>query len=146
MKLRLRAGLQAEVVLCPVGYYLIDDGLHLIDFYRVDNIVLTLEVILHTRLVVALGNLLDAIVQDVGETQQHWWSDVAQGQLIHDVAEVYLYVILAWCDIHMTFAVDAEIGCSPSFYIIQLLRVLYGPFLHLNYSYESFFITEIIYH
>ena len=130
MELRLGTGFQSEVELLSMGNDFFYHGLHLVDLYGVYHEVLTLVVIFLRCFLEAAGSLFYPVVEDVGETQQHRRCDIAQRQLVHHLAQVYLGVVLAGCYIHVSFVVDAEIGCAPSVDVVQLFRVLNGPFLH----------------
>ena len=46
-------------------------------------------------------------------------------------AQVYLRSVLTRCDIDIALFVDAEIGSTPTVDVVELLRVLNGPFLHI---------------
>jgi len=131
VKLWFGTGFKPQIELTSMGDNLVHDGLHLVDLDGIDDIAFSLEVIFLLRLLIALSHLLDAIVEDVGETQQHRWGHIAQGKLIHHIAQIDLRIILTRCDIDITLIVDTEVRSTPSIDIVQLFGVFYGPFFHL---------------
>ena len=130
MELGLAACLEAEVVAFAVADDLLHDGPHLVDLDGEDDEVLGLVGILLGSASEALVGLLDAVVEDVGEAQQHGCRDVACGKLIDDVLQIHLHAVLLWCHIDVTFLVDAEIVDSPAFDVVEFLGVFDAPFLH----------------
>ena len=109
MELRLGASLKTEVELPAMADNLADDGLHLVDLYGIDDETLALEVILFGSLLIARRYFLNAVVKDVGEAQEHRWGDITQGKFIHDLAQVYLYIILYRGHIDMPFVINTKI-------------------------------------
>ena len=105
-------------------------GAHLVHLDGIDNEVLTFVVIFLFSLFKTSRSLLDAIVQDVGKTQEYGSCDVAIREIIHDIAQIYLYVIFARTHKSVTFLVDTEIVHAPSFDIIEFFGVFNTPFSH----------------
>ena len=105
--------------------------LYLIHLDGVNHIILTFVFILLGSLLEATPGLLDSVVEDIGEAEQHWRRDITQSQFIHHFTQVYLRVILTGSDIDIALVIDAKIGGAPSIDVVQLLRVVDGPFLHL---------------
>ena len=132
VQFRLGACLEPEVELAPVAYYLLHHRLHLVYLYGVDDEVLALVFVLGGGLAEAAAGLLDAVVEDVGEAEQHRRGDVAQGEFVHHVAQVNLCLVLAWRDIDVPAVVHAEVGCAPSVDVVKLLGVLNGPLFHFS--------------
>ena len=91
---------------------------------------LTFIVIFLLSLFKTSGGLLDAIVQDIGKTQEHRSCDVALREIIHDVAEINLHIIFARTHKSVTFLVDTEIVHAPTFDVIQFFGVFNTPFSH----------------
>ncbi len=77
MEFRLRASLQSEVELLAVRDNLLNDRLHLVHLNRIDDKVFSLVSILFLCLLKTAGCLLDAVVEDVWETEQYGSVDVA---------------------------------------------------------------------
>ena len=77
MEFRLRASLQSEVEFLAVRDNLLNDRLHLVHLNRIDDKVLSLVSILFLCLLKTAGCLLDAVVEDVWETEQYGSVDVA---------------------------------------------------------------------
>ena len=77
MEFRLRASLQSEVELLAVRDNLLNDRLHLVHLNRIDDKVFSLVSILFLCLLKTAGCLLDAVVEDVWETEQYGSIDVA---------------------------------------------------------------------
>ena len=119
VELGLGAGLETEVELTAMGNHLVNDGLHLIDLDGIDDVALALVVVLLARLVVAFGHLLDAVVEDVGETEQYGGGDVAQGEFVHQFAQVDVYVVLGGRDIDIALLIDTKIGGAPAFDVVE---------------------------
>ena len=69
MKFRLRACLQSQVELLAVGNHLLHHGAHLIGLDGIDDEILAFVAILHSRLLEAARDFLNAVVQNVGESQ-----------------------------------------------------------------------------
>ena len=130
MELGFRAGLQSQVELTTMRNDLFNDRLHLVHLDGVDHIVLTFVVVFLTGLLEAAPGLFNPVVKDIGETEQHRGSDIANGQLVHHFAQVNLCTILARGNVHVAFLVDAEIGSAPSVDVVELLRIFNRPFLH----------------
>lgn len=120
VQLGLRAALQSEVELASVRDNLLNDGLHLIYFDRIDDEVLALIVVLLSRLLEAARSLLDAVVKNVGEAQQHRRRNVAQLQFVHHVAQVNLYVVFAWRHVHVALVVYTEVRRAPTVDVVEL--------------------------
>ena len=77
MEFRLRASLQSEVELLAVRDNLLNDRLHLVHLDRIDDKVFPLVTIFLLGLLKTAGCLLDAVVEDVWETEQYGSVDVA---------------------------------------------------------------------
>jgi hypothetical protein len=131
VELRLGTGFKTEIELASVRDDLVDDRLHLVDFDGINDIALPLEIVLFLCLLVALSHLLNAIVENIGEAEQHRRGDIAQGKLVHDITQIDLRVVLARRDIDITLLVYSEIRSTPTINIVQLLGVVDGPFFHL---------------
>ena len=131
MEFRLGTSFETEVELASVRDNLVDDRLHLVDLDRIDDKALSFEVVLFLCLLIALSHLLNAVVENIGEAEQHRRGDIAQGELVHDIAQIDLRVVLARRDIDITLIVYSEIRSTPTINIVQLLGVVDGPFFHL---------------
>ena len=134
VQLGLRPGLQSQIELASVGDDFLHHRLHLIHLNRIDDEVLGLESVLLSCLLEAGRSLLDTVVKNVGETEQHRRRDITQGELVHDIAQVYLRVVLTGRDIHVTLAVYAEVRCAPSRDVVQFLRIFNRPLFHFRSS------------
>ena len=132
MQFGLGAGFQSQVIAFAVADDFLHDGAHLVHLDGEDDEVLGLVVVLLGSLAEALVGLLDAVVEDVGEAQQYGSRDVARGQLVHDLLEVYLHAVLLGGDIDVAFLVDAKVVDSPALDVIELFRVFDSPFFHVR--------------
>ena len=133
----LGTGFKSEVELLAVTDDFLYHGLHLVHLDGIDDKVLCLVVVFLGCFLKATGGFLNAVVEDVGETQQHRWGDVAQRQFVHDVAQVNLGVVFTGGDIHVAFVVDTKVRGAPAIDVVELLRIFDGPFLH--FSVRKFF-------
>ena len=131
MEFRLRTCLYTEIEFLTVGDDFFHHGLYLVDLDGIDHVILSLVVILLSCLLKATPCLLNPVVEDIREAEQYWGRDITQGQLVHHFTQVYLCVVLTRCDIDIALFVDAEIGSAPTVDVVELLRVLNGPFLHI---------------
>ena len=116
--------------------------LHLVDLDRIDRITFALEAIFLACLLEALGHALDAVVQNVGETEEYRSLNVSQRQFVHNLAQIHLYAVFFWSHHNVTLLVDVEIIDTPSVDIVQLSAILNMPFLHLL-SYRFIIITLV---
>jgi hypothetical protein len=57
----------------------------------------------------ALRNLFNPVVKNVRETYQYGCRHIAQGELVHELLEVYFYAVLLGCYSYIAFLVDAEV-------------------------------------
>ena len=122
--------LKTEVVLLTVGDDFLDNGAHLIDLDGIDDEVLAAVVVFLLGTLEAIGSFLDAIVEDVGKTEQNGSGNVAFGQFVDQLAEVDANIVLARTDIGVTAFVDTEIVHAPTFNIIKFFGVFNTPFSH----------------
>ena len=67
----LAAGFQAMMVLLSIFADLLDDLLLLVDLYRIDSPVRTLVAGILDCIQKTLIDVLDAVIQDIGEAQQN---------------------------------------------------------------------------
>ena len=133
MKFWLRSCFQSQVVTFTMTDDLFHHRAHLVDLDGEDDEMLTLVVIFLLCFSKAFVGLLNAIVQDVGETQQNRSGHMAGSQLVHHFFQVHLYAVLLGSDIYVSFFIDAKIVHSPSLDIVQLLGVFNSPFLHVSF-------------
>ena len=131
VQLGLRAGLQSEVIAFAVADDLLHDGSHLVHLHGEDDEMLGLVVVLLGSLAETLVGLLDAVVEDVGEAQQHRSRDMAGRQLIDDLLQVHLHVVLLRRHIDVSLIVDAKIAHAPPFDVVELFGIFNAPFLHI---------------
>ena len=143
MEFGLRTSLQSEVELPSVRDDLFDHGLHLVHLDGIDHIVLTFIIIFLGGFLETAPRLLDPVVKNIGETEQHGRRDITQRQLVHHLTQVDLRIVLAWGDIDITLLVDAEIRGAPTVDVVELLRVIDGPFLHKSNS--SFIFATLVF-
>ena len=133
MQLGFGTRLQSEIELAAVRDDLFHHRLHLVHLDRINDEVFRLVVILFGGDIEAVRRFFYSVVQNVRKSQQYGRCHIAQSELVHHVAQVYLRVVLTWCDVDIAFFVDAEIRSSPSVDIVELLSVFNCPFLHLRY-------------
>ena len=134
VELGLGACLETEVVALAVAYDFLYDGPHLVDLDGEDDEVLGLVVVLLGGLAEALVGLLDAVVEDVGEAQEHGCCDVPRCELVDDFLEVDLHAVFLGRDVDVALVVDAEIVDSPALDVVELFRVFDAPFFHLLFA------------
>ena len=104
------------------------NGAHLIDLDGIDDEVLAAVVVLLLGTLKAIGGFLNAIVEDVGKTEQNGGGDVAFGQFVDQLTEVDADIVLARTDVGVTAFVDTEIVHAPTFDIIKFFGVFNTPF------------------
>ena len=131
MQLWLRTCLKAEVEFTSMRDNLLYHRLHLVHLDRIHHIVLTLVFILLRGLLETAPSLLNPVVKDVRESKQHRWCDITQSQFVHHFTQVYLRAVLTRSHIDITILVDTKIGCAPTIDVVELLRIVNGPFLHI---------------
>ena len=85
---RLAAGFEAEAVGLADVVDLLDDVALLVDLDRVDAAVLALVVVVLDGVLKGLVKLADAVLEDVGEADQHGKLDVALAQLVDQLLQV----------------------------------------------------------
>ena len=66
-----------------MAHNLLDHGAHLVYFYGVDDKVLSLVFILGRCNLEAAGNLLNSVVENIGETYEDRCCHIAQLQFVH---------------------------------------------------------------
>ena len=126
----LGTALETKVVLLAVGDDFLDNGAHLIDLDGIDDEVLAAVVVFLLGTLEAIGGFLNAIVEDVGKTEQNGGGDVTFGQFVDQLAEVDANIVLARTDVGVTAFVDTEIVHAPTFDIIKFFGVFNTPFSH----------------
>ena len=130
MQLRFRAGLNAKVELTAMADNLLNHWLHLVHLDGEHHIVLGLVLILLGSLLETAPRLFNTVVQNIGETEQYRRLHVAQGELVHHFTQVNLRAVLTGCHEDVALVVDTEIAGTPAVDVVELLRVIDGPFLH----------------
>ena len=132
MEFGLGPCLQTEVELLAM----LDDFLHhrtdLVHLDRIDDEVLGIVTIFLGSLSKAGGSLLDAVVDDVGETHQHRSRHIAQGEVVHHLLQIHFHTILPWCHSHISLIIDTEIVHTPTIDAVQLVGVFNAPFSHIK--------------
>ena len=106
VQLRLRAGLQPDVEFLAVAHDFVDHLTHLVHLYRIDDKVLRAIFIFLCGLLEASRNLLDAIVEDIGETQQHRSGNVTNLQLVHQFFQIDGCTTFTRSHLNVTIVVD----------------------------------------
>ena len=130
MQFRFRTSLQPQIELLTVLHHLLHHRADLVHLDGVDDKILPIIAILIRRLLEAGGSLLDAVVDDVGETHQHRSRHIAQGKVVHHLLQIHLHPVLTRSHSHISLIVDAEIIHAPTTDAIQLVGVLNAPFSH----------------
>ena len=131
VQLGFRAGLQSQVVALAVADDFLHDGAHLVNLDREDDEVFGLVVVFLGSLAETLVGLLDAVVQDVGEAQQHGCRHVACSQFVDHLFEVDLHAVLLGRNIHVSLLVNAKVVDSPTLDVVEFLGVFDAPLLHI---------------
>ena len=88
MQFGFRAGLKAYVVFLAVAYNFFDHGTHLVDFDGEDNVVLAFELVFVSRRLETCVNLVYAVVDDVGEANQHGSRNIPECQFVNKFAQI----------------------------------------------------------
>ncbi len=127
-QLRLRAGLDAEVVGPPVLHQLLDDVPLLVHLDRVDAAIGAAVVVLGDRLLERAAELLHARAQDVREADEEGQVEAAATQVVDQLLQVDPYRAVAGGR-HLDVAglVDAEEVATPAADVVQLDRVVDRP-------------------
>ena len=102
----------------------------LIDLDGIDDEVLCLILVFLSRIGKARGSLLNAVVDDVGEADEHGCGDVAQRQLVNHVLEIDFHSVFEWSRDHVPLIVDMKIIHTPSVDAVQLVGIFYTPLPH----------------
>ena len=127
-QLRLRAGLEAELVRLAEVEHLFDDLALLVDLDRVDAAVAALVLVLGDGGLEGRVNVAEAVLQDVGEADEHRQADAAELQAIDQLLEVDgLGRVLGRVHLHVTGGVDREVAVAPARHLVQLARVVHAP-------------------
>ena len=119
VKFRLGTGFQTQVVAFAVADNLFHYGAHLVHLDRKYDKMLAIVGVLLLRLSETLVSLLDPVVQDIGETQQHGSRYMAGRQLVHDFLQVNLDRVLLRCYINVPFVIDAKVVDSPTLDVVE---------------------------
>ena len=133
MELRLGTRFQSQVVLLSVA----DDFLHhrtnLIHLDRIDDEVLGRVAVFFRGILETSCRLLNTVVDDVGETNQHRGCYIAQREVVHHLFQVNFHSVLPWSGNNVSFVVDVEIVHAPAANAIQLTGVFNAPFSHVKF-------------
>ena len=130
MQFWLRTRFKAQVKLLAVGNHLLHHGSHLVHLDGVDNEVLSLVAILGSSLFEAARHFFDAVVEDVGESDQHGSRHVAQLQFVHQFPQVHGHAIFLGGDHYMALLIDTKVRSAPSRDVVELFGVFNTPFSH----------------
>ncbi len=136
VQLGFRTRLQTEVELLAVAYYLLHHGVHLVHLDGIYRETLAAEPVFLGSLAVAARHTLDAVVENIGEAQQHGSADVAQRQFVHHLAQIDLDTVLLGCDDHVPLIVYAEVRDSPAVDVVKIGRIFNVPFFHSRNSFR----------
>ena len=131
MQLRLGTGFQTQVVTLTMTDNLLHNRTHLIHLDGEDNKMLTCIRVFLLSFAEALISLLDAVIQDIRETQQHRSRNMTCSQMVHHLLQVYLHRVLLGRYIHMPLIIDTKVINSPTLNVVEFLRVLNSPLFHL---------------
>ena len=127
VQLGFAAGFEADVELLAVPDDLLDDLSHLVHLDGIDDEIGALVLILLGRLLEAAGNLVDAVVQNVGEAQQYGCRHLAGVQLVHDICQVHRHAVALGGDSDMTVLVDREVLEAPASDVVEFGAILDAP-------------------
>ena len=109
MQLGFGTGFEADVRFLAVAYDFFHDGAHLVHLYGVDDEVLSRVAIFVGSLFEAMGDFLDAVVENIGKTYQGGSRDVSYLKLVHQLFQVDGGGTFFGCYRHMPFFVDGKI-------------------------------------
>src|SRR6185503_1168276 len=113
-QLGLAAHLEAEAEARPVAVDLVDDVPLLVDLDREDGVVAAAVAVLVDGVLERLVDLLQAVLEEVGEAQQQRRRQPARVQTVHDLEQVGLgALVLARADGDVAAPVDAEVALAP---------------------------------
>ena len=122
---------------------LLNHWLHLVSLYRIDYKVLCLVFIFLSCLLKAAAGLLNTVVENIRKPEKHRSGDIAQGEFVHHFTDVDLGLVLARCDIDVTFFINTEIGGAPTINVVELFRVFYSPLFHSCPIRSNILVTDI---
>ena len=127
-ELRLRAGLEAEVVWLAELVDFLDDLSLLIDLDRVDAAVAALVLMLCDGAGERGVDVAEAVLEDVGEANQHREADASELESIDQFLQVDRSCrILCRVHLHVTGVVHRDIAIAPARHFIQLARLVHAP-------------------
>ena len=109
---------------------LFNNRTHLIYLDGVNNKMLCLEIIFFCGVVKALCRLLNAVIQDIREAQEHRSRDILLRKFFNDVLQVNLYAILARRHVDVALFIYTKVTNAPTFYSVEFLGIINFPFLH----------------
>src|SRR5206468_9857222 len=122
-------GFQTKSILFSEAVNLFHDVPLLVHLDRVDAAILALVFMLRDRVCKGFVKLADAVLEDVGETDQAGELDVAPAELIDELLEIdaRLREFSARVDGDVAFIVDFKIAVPPVANAIKSCRVLHAP-------------------
>ena len=129
MQFGFAAGFQTDVELLAVSDDFLDDLSHLVHLDGIDDEVGPLVLIFLGGLLEATRNLVDAVVQNVGETQQHGRCHLAGVQLVHDIGQIHCDTTALGRHSDMTILVDGEVLEAPASDVVEFGAILDAPFV-----------------
>ena len=125
---RLGADFQAEAELLAVAVHLFDHQALLIDLDRENRRVAVLVVVLGDGGGEGLGEVAQAVRENIGEADDHRRVQVAGLQALHDVVQVdFARGVLIRADHHMALGIDRKVTFAPGFHLVQIQRLLDLP-------------------
>ena len=129
VQLGLAAGFKADVELLAMADDFFHHLPHLVHLDGIDDEIGPLVLIFLGRLLKAAGNLVDAVIQDVGETQQHGGRHLAGVQLVFYFGQVHRDTTALGCDRSVTVLVDGEVLEAPASDVVEFGAILDAPFV-----------------
>ena len=129
MQFGLTASLQADVELLAVSDNLLDDLSHLVHLDGIDDEVAALVLVFLGSLLETTGNLIDAVIQNVGETQQHGRGHLAGMEFVHHVCQVHGHTTALGRDGNVAILVDGEVLEAPASDVVEFGAILDAPLI-----------------
>ena len=127
VQLGLAAGLQADVELLAVSDDLFHHLPHLVHLDGIDDEVTALVLILFGGLLEATRDFVNAVVQDVGEAQQHRCRHLAGVQLVHHIGQIDRHATALGRNGDVTALVDREVLEAPASDVVEFGAILDAP-------------------
>ena len=73
-------------------------------------------------------DVTEAMLQDVGESDEHRKADAAELEAIDELLQVDgAGRVLGWMDLHVAIVIDREVSVAPARHLVELAGVVDAP-------------------